>query len=312
MLSEFLTEPVFAKGLSVSLTVASSFWTSWRVHATFTPYFTASEKRLCCSSPTELSEPVCFRKLGLFRPLGSSPKGGILNRLRFTCGVKKHSETCWNSTLCSFSRLNQAVDQTPGVKLPYSVHEIMNRWILQMGFPVVTIDTRTGNISQKHFLLEKDAAVDRKSEFKYVVKHLHCNILFLDHLKTLPISLTAVLNLSYEWFVPIKWMKRDQVQDQLWLLQKSGTLNLLKSMYLYLLICFIYLKVLQQVLDADHQVLVVMGFCTPQHGPICSRQRVKCYSLFYRGWTCMSIFWEEKGVKLTRLFWLERMPWVHA
>lgn len=56
-------------------------------------------------------------------------------------------------------------------------------------------------------------------------------ILFLDHLKALPISLTAVLNLSYEWFVPIKWMKTGQEQDQLWLLQKSGTLNLLKSLY---------------------------------------------------------------------------------
>uniref|UniRef100_A0A8C1F0K0 Aminopeptidase n=1 Tax=Cyprinus carpio carpio TaxID=630221 RepID=A0A8C1F0K0_CYPCA len=71
-----------------------------------------------------------------------------------------------------------AVDQTPGIKLPYSVHEIMNRWILQMGFPVVTIDTRTGNVSQKHFLLEPEAVVDRKSEFKYVVKHHHCDITF--------------------------------------------------------------------------------------------------------------------------------------
>uniref|UniRef100_A0A671KUJ9 Aminopeptidase n=1 Tax=Sinocyclocheilus anshuiensis TaxID=1608454 RepID=A0A671KUJ9_9TELE len=85
--------------------------------------------------------------------------------------------------------------QKVGVKLPYSVHEIMNRWILQMGFPVVTIDTRTGNVSQKHFLLEPEAVVDRKSEF------------------------------NYELFVPIKWMKKGQVQDQLWLLQKSGTLN---------------------------------------------------------------------------------------
>uniref|UniRef100_A0A8C2K7K8 Aminopeptidase n=1 Tax=Cyprinus carpio TaxID=7962 RepID=A0A8C2K7K8_CYPCA len=104
MLSEFLTEPVFAKGLSVSFTVLS--------------------------------------------------------------------------LLCLFSRLNQAVDQTPGIKLPYSVHEIMNRWILQMGFPVVTIDTRTGNVSQKHFLLEPEAVVDRKSEFKYVVKHHNCDITF--------------------------------------------------------------------------------------------------------------------------------------
>uniref|UniRef100_A0A671SHJ1 Aminopeptidase n=1 Tax=Sinocyclocheilus anshuiensis TaxID=1608454 RepID=A0A671SHJ1_9TELE len=82
----------------------------------------------------------------------------------------KHCKTLRN---CSFSLLNQAVDQTPGVKLPYSVHEIMNRWILQMGFPVITVDTRTGNVSQKHFLLEPDAVVDRKSEYKYVVKHHH-------------------------------------------------------------------------------------------------------------------------------------------
>uniref|UniRef100_A0A9J8CSE3 Alanyl (membrane) aminopeptidase a n=1 Tax=Cyprinus carpio carpio TaxID=630221 RepID=A0A9J8CSE3_CYPCA len=122
MLSEFLTEPVFAKGLSVSLTFA----------------------------------------------FGSSVYTDL-----------------WD-------HLQKAVDQTPGVKLPYSVHEIMNRWILQMGFPVITIDTRTGNVSQKHFLLEPEAVVDRKSEF------------------------------NYEWFVPIKWMKKQQVQDQLWLLQKSA------------------------------------------------------------------------------------------
>lgn len=28
--------------------------------------------------------------------------------------------------------------------------------------------------------------------------------------------------LSYEWFIPIKWMKRGVEQEQLWLLQKSG------------------------------------------------------------------------------------------
>uniref|UniRef100_A0A3Q3EZX3 ERAP1-like C-terminal domain-containing protein n=1 Tax=Labrus bergylta TaxID=56723 RepID=A0A3Q3EZX3_9LABR len=39
----------------------------------------------------------------------------------------------------------------------------MNRWILQMGFPVVTIDSKTGKISQKHFLLDPDSVVDRPS-----------------------------------------------------------------------------------------------------------------------------------------------------
>ncbi|TRY82592.1 hypothetical protein DNTS_030590 [Danionella cerebrum] len=110
---------------------------------------------------------------------------GLRNYLQqFSFGSSVHSDL-WD-------HLQKAVDETPGVKLPYNVHEIMNRWILQMGFPVVTIDTRTGNVSQRHFLLEKEAVVERTSEF------------------------------NYEWFVPIKWMKSGQPQDQLWLVQKSG------------------------------------------------------------------------------------------
>ncbi|XP_066503247.1 aminopeptidase Ey [Hoplias malabaricus] len=90
-----------------------------------------------------------------------------------------------------WDHLQKAVDKSPQLKLPHSVHDIMNRWILQMGFPVVTVDTRTGNVSQKHFLLEPNAVVERASEF------------------------------NYEWFIPIKWMKRGVQQDQFWLLQKA-------------------------------------------------------------------------------------------
>lgn len=42
----------------------------------------------------------------------------------------------------------------------------MNRWILQMGFPVVTIDTTNGQITQKHFLLDKNAEVTTSSPYK--------------------------------------------------------------------------------------------------------------------------------------------------
>uniref|UniRef100_A0A7N9B1C1 Aminopeptidase n=1 Tax=Mastacembelus armatus TaxID=205130 RepID=A0A7N9B1C1_9TELE len=78
-------------------------------------------------------------------------------------------------------------ENTPEIFIPDSVHNIMNRWTLQMGFPVVTIDTRTGRITQKHFLLDPDSVVD-----------------------------------SYTWFVPIKWMKSGMEQQQYWLLQKTG------------------------------------------------------------------------------------------
>uniref|UniRef100_A0A7N8XSX0 Aminopeptidase n=1 Tax=Mastacembelus armatus TaxID=205130 RepID=A0A7N8XSX0_9TELE len=90
-----------------------------------------------------------------------------------------------------WDHLQQAVENTPEIFIPDSVHNIMNRWTLQMGFPVVTIDTRTGRITQKHFLLDPDSVVDRPSQF------------------------------NYTWFVPIKWMKSGMEQQQYWLLQKT-------------------------------------------------------------------------------------------
>lgn len=59
------------------------------------------------------------------------------------------------------------VVSSSGLSLPKSVSEIMDRWVLQMGFPVVTIDTVNGQLTQKHFLLDSDSVVQRSSIFKY-------------------------------------------------------------------------------------------------------------------------------------------------
>ncbi|XP_071345766.1 aminopeptidase Ey-like [Trachinotus anak] len=80
-----------------------------------------------------------------------------------------------------------------GISLPHTVEDIMNRWILQMGFPVVTIDTKTGIITQKHFLLDPDSVVDRPSPF------------------------------NYEWYVPITWIKTGVEGEQYWLDKKEDT-----------------------------------------------------------------------------------------
>uniref|UniRef100_A0A672Y3V8 Aminopeptidase n=1 Tax=Sphaeramia orbicularis TaxID=375764 RepID=A0A672Y3V8_9TELE len=86
-----------------------------------------------------------------------------------------------------------AVDAA-GINLPESVEVIMNRWILQMGFPVVTINTQTGTVTQKHFLLDPDSPVDRPSPF------------------------------NYEWIVPITWMKSSSAPEkQYWLVEKEGS-----------------------------------------------------------------------------------------
>ncbi|XP_061077149.1 aminopeptidase Ey-like [Conger conger] len=91
-----------------------------------------------------------------------------------------------------WKHLQMAVDETK-TPLPESVLEIMNRWVLQMGFPVVMINTATGALSQQHFLLDPNSTVDRPSDY------------------------------FYEWFVPIKWMKTGVAQEQYWLMKKSDT-----------------------------------------------------------------------------------------
>lgn len=66
-------------------------------------------------------------------------------------------------TVALFS--TQAVKKN-NVLLPDTVSNIMDRWTLQMGFPVVTVDTSTGTVTQKHFLLDPTSEVQRPSVFK--------------------------------------------------------------------------------------------------------------------------------------------------
>ncbi|XP_043957753.1 aminopeptidase N-like [Gambusia affinis] len=88
----------------------------------------------------------------------------------FTKGLSSYlNEFAYNNTVHTdlWGHLQQAVADTPDLHVPCTVHDIMNRWTLQMGFPVVTINTTTGGVSQKHFLLDPDSKVDRSSQFKY-------------------------------------------------------------------------------------------------------------------------------------------------
>ncbi|XP_077419319.1 aminopeptidase N-like [Vanacampus margaritifer] len=106
-----------------------------------------------------------------------------LNTFAFGCTVYRD---LWD-------HLQKAVEDTPGLRIPRTVHDIMHRWTLQMGFPVVTINTKTGHMAQKHFLLDPESVVERPSQF------------------------------NYTWFVPIKWMKTGVEQQQYWLLHKTDT-----------------------------------------------------------------------------------------
>ncbi|XP_068586417.1 aminopeptidase Ey-like [Cebidichthys violaceus] len=113
----------------------------------------------------------------------------------FSKGLHTYLEAFkYNNTVYTdlWKHLQMAVDNA-NIELPHSIEVIMNRWILQMGFPVVTINTQTGQITQKHFLLDPNSVVDRPSEFKY------------------------------EWFVPVTWIKTGGAEQQYWLLNKEAT-----------------------------------------------------------------------------------------
>uniref|UniRef100_A0A674N8C3 Aminopeptidase n=1 Tax=Takifugu rubripes TaxID=31033 RepID=A0A674N8C3_TAKRU len=69
-----------------------------------------------------------------------------------------------------WDHLQMAVNSS-SLRLNNSVAEIMNTWVLQMGFPVVTINTTTGQVSQEHFLLDRDSDVT-PSPLGYVT-HTH-------------------------------------------------------------------------------------------------------------------------------------------
>ncbi|XP_071403132.1 aminopeptidase N [Centroberyx affinis] len=94
-----------------------------------------------------------------------------------------------------WAHLQKAVEAN-AVSLPRGVHDIMNRWVLQMGFPVVTIDTATGTVSQKHFLLDPESNVTVKSPY------------------------------NYEWLIPVRWMKSGEVQGDSWWLMEKTVVNL--------------------------------------------------------------------------------------
>ncbi|XP_041853340.1 aminopeptidase N-like isoform X2 [Melanotaenia boesemani] len=89
----------------------------------------------------------------------------------------------------------QMVVEDNNISLPCPVNAIMNPWVLQMGFPVVTIDTTKGKVSQNHFLLDPESNVTVESPYKY------------------------------EWVVPVRWMKDGDVHGDIWWLMQKEAVN---------------------------------------------------------------------------------------
>ncbi|KAJ7999375.1 hypothetical protein DPEC_G00193750 [Dallia pectoralis] len=160
-----------------------------------------SQKEEEINRPAEISE--------MFNTISYSKGAAVLRMLSeflsepvFVRGLSSYlKEFAFNNTVYTdlWDHLQKAVASTPDISLPDTVHNIMNRWVLQMGFPVVTIDTTTGQITQKHFLLDPDSVVDRPSPY------------------------------NYTWFVPVIWMKGGVTQQPHWLLRTTERQNIMRT-----------------------------------------------------------------------------------
>ncbi|XP_019733795.1 aminopeptidase Ey-like isoform X3 [Hippocampus comes] len=123
---------------------------------------------------------------------------GFLSEPVFVQGLNKYlNHFAYSNTIGNdlWDNLQTAVEAN-NLYLPHRVHDIMNRWVLQMGFPVVIIDTATGKVTQKHFLLDAESKVSVESPY------------------------------NYEWLIPIQWMKSGEVQRPVWWLMKKTDVNL--------------------------------------------------------------------------------------
>nr|XP_013813041.1 PREDICTED: aminopeptidase N [Apteryx mantelli mantelli] len=141
-----------------------------------------------CEEPTDIilihSNKLNYTMQGNFHTSlqavdGSSPAKylGVTVALNTTRFLSKETEYMpWQAALNSLAYFELMFDRSEvfgamtavnkhGVSLPGSIDRIMDRWTLQMGFPVVTVNTLDGSISQKHFLLDPTSKVDRPSSF---------------------------------------------------------------------------------------------------------------------------------------------------
>ncbi|XP_054128757.1 aminopeptidase N [Melozone crissalis] len=148
------------------------------------------------NTPAQISEvfdSIAYSKgASVLRMLSS-----FLSEDIFKEGLQSYLHTfSYSNTIYSdlWVHLQQAVDKNK-VPLPDNISNIMDRWTLQMGFPVVTVDTSSGAVSQAHFLLDPTSSVDRPSVF------------------------------NYTWIVPITWMTGSGRGNNTWLTKVTDTNN---------------------------------------------------------------------------------------
>ncbi|XP_054843521.1 aminopeptidase Q [Eublepharis macularius] len=115
-----------------------------------------------------ISEKLFIKALNLY-----------LNEFSFANAIQ---DDLWN-------HIQKVIDEQTDLQLPAPIKVIMDSWTCQPGFPLLTVNLSTGNISQEQFYDEKD-----KND-------------------------TSISNNT--WIIPISWIRNGTVQPLVWLDKKS-------------------------------------------------------------------------------------------
>ncbi|XP_072918448.1 aminopeptidase N-like [Hemitrygon akajei] len=85
------------------------------------------------------------------------------------------------------THLQKATNNQSAVTLPTNLKSILDSWALQPGYPMVTVNTSSGLVSQQHFLLYGLSTVSSPSRFRY------------------------------SWYIPVTWQRNTSLQDMIWI-----------------------------------------------------------------------------------------------
>ncbi|XP_036909514.1 aminopeptidase N [Sturnira hondurensis] len=162
------------------------------------PLTTPAEEVTTPAQINELFDTITYSKgAAVLRMLSS-----FLTEDLFKTGLASYlSAFAYNSATYQdlWGHLQKAVDNQKKIELPKNVSTIMERWVLQMGFPLVTVDTKTGTISQQYFLLDPQSKPTRPSPF------------------------------NYQWIIHISSLKGGDQKQEIWLEEDSKVIEQFKT-----------------------------------------------------------------------------------
>ncbi|XP_055489140.1 aminopeptidase Q-like isoform X1 [Leucoraja erinacea] len=151
-----------------------------------------AEKEECVRTPEEINlmfSGVTYNKGANVIAIASH----IMTKELLAKGLRSYLKTfSYSNTVTDdmWNHLQMAIDSQDAIKLPASVKSILDTWAKQEGFPLITVNTTSGIITQEDIVYK---------EMEIIVS-------------------------NNSWFIPVYWTKNGSKQPVIWLEEKYKTI----------------------------------------------------------------------------------------